>query len=285
MNQKPYSSYHGRKSVFQRILIGVAILLAVVLLLAVVALFVFPATYAGDQVQFDLSWLPWVKSQQDTQIADEGPEPSVIVEEAGPSPSATDQADEPVKVEDLSFYVRRDVPRGLVPFEEGKTPAANQGVIFTSDQTAQLTREAAGEYSYAAVYLTAEEQGSDALAAQCLALADKGVDEIILAEVVPTDNGAALAKLYRDVKTALVDAGWEGRLSLVLEQSLVSGYDDDLFPAIAQSFNRLYFRHTMQNNVKNALNKNGFSTTAYTDTVTVYTAVPNVNYVWAVLPA
>ena len=175
---------------------------------------------------------------------------------------------------------------GLVVYEAGKTPAAGQGAIFTLGQTAELTRKTASEeYDYVAVYLAADEQESDTLVARCLTLADKGADEILLADVTPAEtDGADLAKLYREVKTALDQAKWQGRLGLVLDQNLVgSRYQQELVPAIAQSFDRLYFRSGLREGVRNSLLRNGFSD-SYADIVTVVNSNPGARYSWAVLP-
>ena len=281
MNQKPYHSYHGRRSLGQRILMGIAIVLAVVLLLGVVALFVY---YNNFDFRSSVTNRPKTSAQPDPiQSGDDGEEPIFVIEDPddNPDPDPYKLADDV----DLSFYVSREVPMGLALYEEGKAPTAGQGVIFTLGQTGGLTRKAASEQNYVAVYLTKDEQKSDTLVKQCLTLADKGADEIILADVTPAQtDGADLAKLYREVKTALDEAGWKGRLGLVLDQNLTgSRYHDDLVPAIAQSFERLYFRSGLRDGVRNTLIRNGFSD-SYADIVTVVRSNPGARYSWAVLP-
>ena len=301
MNQKPYSSYHGRKSLLQRILTGVAVLLAAALLLAVVALFVLPnfLTYNGEGTEVDWSWLPWYRepAEQTAPPSDGDIDSEVIFEEPGAETTASPSA--PALAEtDLSFYTRRETPRGLVSGRatgSQGTIADMTGELLTGNGDLRDDRESAREENAALTYAAAwldpnwtaaleDEQFADKLIERCLLLADMGYDEILFSEAVPEGDGADLAKLYRDVKDALDKAGWEGRLGLVLEQSLAgSRYDEDLIPAIAQSFDRLYFRRAMETRVKSALTDNGFSNSP-ADIVTVYGSVPNVTWAWAVLP-
>lgn len=302
MSRKPYSTYHGRKSLGQRILMAIAVILAVALLLALVALFVLPnyMTYNGDTLQFNL---PLPGRGQSGQTASPQPtagegESDIIIDDhpsAPPSPTPT-AADEV----DLSRFERRDVPLGLV-VAAGEGPREGDGSIF--DQHVPGTgdsEELNRSLLYCAVYVnpdwdsileeekTARSTGfEDYITNWCLSAAANGYDEIILSDGVTAANdptGKAQAGLYRRIKAELDEAGWQGRLSLVLDQSLAgSQYDDDLMPAIAQSFERLYFRRAMQANVKSALTTNGFEDKP-TNYVTVYATIPSVNWAWAILP-
>lgn len=303
MSRKPYSTYHGRRSLGQRILMAIAVILAVALLLALVALFVLPnyMTYDGDTLQFNLPLPGRGQGGQATvspQPSAGEEDPDIIIDDhpsaqPSPTPAAGDEVD-------LSGLERRKPPLGLVA--AGVGPREGDDSIF--DMTGDVSkwngdlngdraadRELNLSLSYAAAWLAPDwvqvlerEDFAESLTQRCLALADSGYDEIILSEAVPQDSGADLAKLYRDVRAALDQAGWQGRFSLVLDQSLVGAqYDEDLMPAIAQSFERLYFRRAMQANVKSALEQGGFAGVA-ADYVTVYASIPNVNWAWAILP-
>lgn len=303
MSRKPYSTYHGRRSLGQRILMAIAVILAVALLLALVALFVLPnyMTYDGDTLQFNLP-LPGRGQGQATltpQPTAGEEEPDIVIDDQpsaqpSPTPATVDEVD-------LSQFERRDVPLGLVA-AAGAGPREGDGSIFdmTGDvdkwnEDLNTDRAAARELNlslpYAAAWMAPDwtealegEDFAQSLTQRCLALADSGYDEIVFSEAVPKGDGAELAKLYRAVKDELDKAGWQGRLGLVLDQSLVgSQYDEDLMPAIAQSFDRLYFRRAMQANVKSALTTNGFEDKP-ANYVTVYATIPSVNWSWAILP-
>ncbi len=306
MSRNPYSSYHGRRSLGQRILIAIVIVLVIVLILALAALFILPNTglVTYTETGVELTWPQgWpnpfhAAAKPSAAPAEETPTPSsgedepgfIIDAPASPSPSA------PAADTDLSGYVRRTPTRGLetVSLEE-LLAGPGKGVILDMtgvDPAAEGLSQALADAPYAAAYLNTDQvwfgpEGNasmdfDAWAAQVAAL---GFDELILADVVPEDDGAALAKLYRDTKAALDAGGWKGRLSLVLDQSLAgSSYNEDLMPAIAQSFERLYFRRSLQNATKTALEDGGFDCGVYENIVTVYNTVPNVNFHWAVLP-
>lgn len=305
MSRNLYGTYRGRKSLLQRILTAVAVILAVALLLALVALFVLPnyMTYTGDGLQFNV---PLPKRKPADQTAQ--PLPSAADDEPGfvidDQPSAApSQTPTPGQKADLSQFERRDVPLGLAR-AAGEGPREQDGYIFDEftpnrDSTSGLA-EFNRSFLYAAAYVnpnwelilkedeTARTTGFvDYLTQWCLDAAASGYDEIILSDTVTADNdptGEAQAALYRRIKSELDEAGWKGRLGLVLDQSWAgSQYDADLMPAIAQSFDRLYFRRAMQGNVKTALTTNGFDNKP-ANYVTIYDAIPNVNWSWAVLP-
>ncbi len=321
-----YQNYRGRKPMGRRILTAIVIALAVALVLALIAMVVLPnyVTYTADGAKFDLPFFGGSRGEVEPEALD-SLEPQVIVDSAEPPVAAASAAPgagagagrgpgasaqpgavvsaapvsaAPLAV-DLSGLTRREAPLGL-----SVTPGAGQGGIV--DQTIGLSipgqvpaidrdafRATCQSLPYAAAWLApdwnallAREGGADDLTRWCLTLADGGYDEILFSEAAPADNGAALAQTYQSVKAALAEAGWQGRLGLVLDQGLTgSNYDPSLLPAIAQSFERLYFRSALQNGVRDALTAQGFNG-QNANIVTVYAgAVPgNVRWAWAVLP-
>ncbi len=306
MNRNPYRSYRGRKTLGRRVLTAIVILLAVALLLGLVALVVLPnyAVYTADGLRFDLPLLGKGRGEPTPEpLPDEAQEPEVVIDVPSPtpSPSPTPAPSAPAAV-DLSGLVRREPTLGLVEVA-GAGPGQRQGGIF--DMTGGLTtpgqlpqgdhqaaREVCAQLPYAVAWLApdwaallAREGGEEDLTGWCLALADSGYDEILFSEAVPADDGAALAQTYRAVKAALDQAGWQGRLGLVLDQSLAgSTYAPDLLPAIAQSFGRLYFRRSLRDDVHTALAEAGFDDKAM-NIVTVYDRPQSVRWAWAALPA
>lgn len=289
MSQGPYSSYRGRRGHGRSVLIGVAaalvILLAAVLAGYYLGLFNIPGLPANDAGATPMPSDEAVPSQ----------EPALIIETPAPSPSPSPAA------ADLSAYQVRDIPLGLVEVA-GAGPRAGQGGIF--DMTGGLTtpgqlpqgdrqasREVCAQLPYAVAWLSpdweellARDGGGEDLTEWCLALADSGYDEILFSEAVPADDGAGLARLYTGLKAALAEAKWQGRLGLVLDQALLGeGYDSALAPAIAQSFDRLYFRETLTPANKDLLTGNGFEANGYT-LVTAVSAPADLPYAWAVLP-
>lgn len=302
----------------------IALAVALVLALIAMVVLPNYVTYTADGARFDLPFFDKGRAEVTPEPMD-SQEPQVIVDGAAPpaagasaapgggvgagtSPavsaapgdvvSAAPVSAAPLSV-DLSGLTRREAPLGL-----SVTPGAGQGGIV--DQTIGLadpgqvptidrdaSRATCQGMPYAAAWLAPDwnalltrEGGADDLTRWCLTLADGGYDEILFSEAVPTDNGAALAQTYQSVKAALAWAGWQGRLGLVLDQGLTgSEYDPSLLPAIAQSFERLYFRSALQSGVQNALTAQGFNGQS-ANIVTVYAgAVPgNVRWAWAVLP-
>lgn len=304
MNRKPYSTYHGRKTLLQRILTAVAVILAVALLLALVALFVLPnyidMTYTGDTLQLNLP-LPKRPVQTPSPQPSQGEDDPGFVIDDQPS-AAPSRTPTPGQKTDLSQFERRDVPLGLA-VAEGAGPRERDGYIFRERDPKRDSASGLAERNrdllYAAAYIDPDWDGileedetarttgfADYITNWCLSAAASGYDEIILSDAVTADDdpkGEAQAALYRRVKKELDQAGWQGRLGLVLDQSWAgAGYDADLMPAVAQSFDRLYFRRAMQSNVKTALTTNGFDNKP-ANYVTIYDAIPNVNWSWAVL--
>ncbi len=274
MSQVPYNSYHGRKRHGRSVLIGVVTALVVVLAAVLAGYYCGFFNVPGPSAQPTPPALD-VPTAQPTQ------EPVVVVESASPSPSPTPAA------ADLSGYVPPEkAALGLVltgyDVLSDKAPERDTLVDMTAAdlKTASLPET---EHYLAAWRQVDPAKPEDALA-DCTALAALGFDEIVLASTVPTDDGADLAKLYRDLKSGLAAAGWKGRLGLDLDQELFADkYDGDLIPAVAQSFDRLYFRHTLSAGNKNALTDNGFAADGLT-IVTVTKGPANLNYAWAVLP-
>ncbi len=310
MNRSPYSSYRGRGGLGRKILVAIVILLLIALALALVGLFVLPnyVVYTADGPQLVL---PWFSSRPKPTQA---PVPSAVIDAPSAAPTEGDfvvdtpspsPSPSPSAPADLSDFPRRDVPRGLVS-TAGKVPGEKDGSVFNlptpptdSDLSASVERNRA--LPYAAAYInpdwdsivdeddTARTTGfGDYITAWCLDAAARGYDEIILSDGVTADSDPkheTQAALYRQLKKELADAGWQGRLGLVLDQSLAgSDYDEDLIPAVAQSFDRLYFRHTLQGGMKSALTASGFAGTT-ADIVTLYADIPTgVSWSWAVLP-
>ena len=276
MSRKPFSPYHGRKSLFQRILTGVAILLAVTLLLALVALFVLPnyVVYDGNTIQFSLP-LPGRDRDEQTARPSADPQPSqggeeeptFVIEEPSPTPAPTPS------LQDLPD--RRTAPLGLIPYAQDKTPAARQGFLFTAEQVADFTVETAQEeYTYVAVYVDAEGLEAEELEAQCVTLASQGVDEIVV-------DGEFDPKALRDALPADV---FHGYLSAVAEKepfqkNTQQGQD------YAQYCDRVYVPGGNWNglNLMSYLRSHGFVGGA-ADIVTIVTAPTNANWSWAVLP-
>lgn len=276
MSQVPYNSYHGRKRHGRSILIGVVTALVVVLAAVLVGYYCGFFNVPGPTAQ------P-TPSAQDVPGAQPSQEPVVVVESSAPSPSPSPT---PTAV-DLSGYVPPEkAALGLVLTEYGaladKAPERDTLVDMTAaDLSAAVLPETE---HYLAAWWQVDPAKSEAALEDCAALAALGFDEIVLASAVPTDDGADLAKLYRDLKSGLAAAGWKGRLGLDLDQDLFADkYAEDLIPAIAQSFDRLYFRHTLSGGNKNALTDNGFAADGLT-IVTVTKGPANLNYAWAVLP-
>lgn len=293
MRQNPYSSYRGRKSLGRRILTAIVIALVIVLVLALAALFILPnsglVTYTETGVE--LTW-PRRAAAQPSAAPSGEEEPGFIIDApASPSPSAPAAGEA-----DLSGYVRREPTLGLETVSpEALLAGTDKGVILDMaevDPAAEGLSQALADAPYAAAYLNTDQvwygpEGGATMdfGAWAVQVAALGFDELILADTVPEDDGAALAKLYRDTRAALDAALWQGRLSLVLDQTLAgAGYDEDLMPAIAQSFDRLYFRSSLRDATRAALENGGFDCGVYENIVTVYAAVPNVSYHWAVLP-
>ncbi len=276
MSQVPYNSYHGRKRHGHSILIGVVTALVVVLAAVLVGYYCGFFNVPGPDPR------P-APSVQDVPGAQPTQEPVVVVESASPSPSPSPTP----AAADLSGYVPPEkAALGLVLTEydalSEKAPERDTLVDMTA---ADLKTAALPETEhYLAAWRQVDPAQSEAALEGCTALAALGFDEIVLSSTVPTDDGADLAKLYRDLKSGLAAAGWKGRLGLDLDQDLFADkYDADLIPAIAQSFDRLYFRHTLSGGNKNALTGNGFAADGLT-IVTVTKGPANLNYAWAVLP-
>lgn len=300
MNRSPYSAYRGRKSALQRVLIAIVILLVIALAVAIVALFVLPRyvvdTPNGPQLVLPLfgsgssSATPGPVQTAEVTAAPtaQATDGNVVVEPPSATPSPT-----PSPAPDLADYVPRDIPLGLALTPVDDLEATGNNGILVDMTDVDLAQAGSGlskglaAAPYAAAYF--HLGGSQSVGTEiCITLASLGFDEIVLAEEVPQGSGEHLgddlAQRYVNLKTALDDAGWQGRLGLVLNQDLFdSKYGDGLIPAIAQSFDRLYFRTTLKSANKTALTNGGFTANGYT-LVTVVQNVANLNYAWAILP-
>ncbi len=302
VNHRPYSAYRGRKSWGRRILIALAVILAVALVLAVAAAVILPnyIVYTDDGPRVVL---PLFGGSQPTAAPTPTPseepsqEPAVVVESVTPTPTPTPT---PAPMEP-----RREPTLGLVTFPLEKLVDGSAALKLKADQggvfdltTADLTDVGAildgnRNLPYSAAYLNFEwdilegetrQEFQDAVVDQCVQLAQVGFDELIFSEAVPEDDGAVLVELYKAVKSALDDAGYQGRLSLVLDRDLFAQtYDEALIPTVSQTFERLYFRHTLKEKNRSALTDNGFAADGYT-LVTVVKKATDLNYAWAVLP-
>lgn len=284
MGQTPYSSYHGRKRLGRSILVGVVaalfVVLAAVLAGYYLGLFNVPVTPNQTVTQVPpvpaQSAAPATPVGEDPAVPSPAEDPSVVIETPSPSPSPTPAA------ADLSAYLPRDIALGLVLVTPETLPEASKnGVLVDLSGVAPESLDAAFPAKLAALPYAAAWTDD---AGQAAALAGLGFDELVLTATVPADDGAALAALYRQVKRELTAAGWKGRLALDVDQSLFeSRYDDDLVPAVAQSFDRLYFRKTLTAKNKRALTDAGFTANGKT-LVTAVRGPADLNYAWAVLP-
>lgn len=297
MSQGPYSSYHGRKRPLRSILIGVAAALVVVLL-AVLAGYYFglidvPGGAGGTA---DVSDGPDGGAVSDETV-DPSQAPSVIIDTPGTGTGVGSTATTTPGAEvDLSDCVIRDIPLGLVLTEMDALPeTSNHGVLvdMTEVDLAELDddfSDTLAGYPYAAAWLapdweTIGEDGfQSALTDRCAALAALGFDEIVFNAADPAKvDGDALAEVYTDLREALTDAGWQGRLGLDVDQGWFKADSEAIVPTMAESFERLYFRKTLTDGNKRALTNNGFVATGRT-IVTYTKSVANLSYAWAVLP-
>lgn len=288
MNRNPYSSYRGRTPLGRRILIAIIVLL-VLALCALVAWRFWLSNYVvydenGPHLVLGLP-LATPAPTPDEQ------EPEVVIDIPSAPPSATPAPEEV----DLSAFPRRELPLGLVSLAAwGETPPAGRGAIYDmtdADDLYAITPDANAQLLYSAAYLApnwadaGEDTFADELAGQCVALAARGFDEIILSAADPAKVKAEdLAKAYAAIHTTLNEKGWQGRLGLVLDQGWFRKDTDALISGIAAQFDRLYFHHALSAPNKKALESGGFASTGYS-LVTLYAAPPkNVNWSWAVLP-
>lgn len=296
MNRSPYSAYRGRKGALHKVLIAIVILLVIALAVATLALFVLPnyIVYTPEGPQLVLPMHGSV-SRPSQPPATGSPEPTPDVSDSGivVDPPSAPPSPTPAPVSDLSGFQRRDMSLGLALVTADALPEESKNGVLVDMTSADLTAldsdftEKLAGLPYAAAYLRLG--GSESVDTElCVTLASLGFDELVLAEEVPQGSGEhlgdGLGQRYVDLKKTLDDAGWQGRLGLVLNQDLFDAkYGDALIPAIAQSFDRLYFRTTLKSANKNALTAGGFEANGYTLVTAVQTAA-NLNYAWAILP-
>lgn len=288
MNRSPYSSYRGRTPLGRRILIALVVLLALALCALVAWRF-----WLSNYVVYDENGPHLILGGPLSTPAPspDEQEPEIVID----VPSAQPSAAPGLADVDLSAFPRRELPLGLVsPGAWGEKPPAGQGAIYDmtgADDLYAITPDANAQLLYSAAYLApnwpdaGEETFADELAGQCVALAARGFDEIILSTADPAKVKAEdLAKAYAAIHTALSEKGWQGRLGLVLDQGWFQGNNDALISGIATQFDRLYFQRALSASGKKALEDGGFEATGYS-LVTLYAAPPkNVNWSWAVLP-
>lgn len=288
MNRNPYSSYRGRTPLGRRILIALVVLLALALCALVVWRF-----WLSNYVIYDENGPHLVLGGPLATPAPspDAQEPEVVIDIPSAQPSATPTPEDV----DLSAFSPREIPLGMVsPGAWGEKPPAGRGAIYDMTDAKDLyavTADANAQLLYSAAYLApnwpdaGEETFADELAGQCVTLAAKGFDEIILSTADPAKAKAEdLSKTYTAIHTALTERGWQGRLSLVLDQDWFQGDTDQLIGGIATQFDRLYFQHALASSGRKALEKGGFEVTGYS-LVTLYAAPPkNINWSWAVLP-
>lgn len=265
MNRRPYNSYRGRKSLGQRILMGVAVVLAVVLLLTLVFLFVLYNNFDFRDAE--------VNRPQPTAQPSQEAEPTLIIETPAPS-AAPSPAPGGVDLTDLP--PRRTAPQGLIPYQEGAALGTGQGFLFTAQQADDFTPDTAqNDYGYAAVYLDAAQLEGEELAERCQALAALGVDELVVA-------GDVDAKALRE---ALPAETYHGYLSVVagkfpFQNDTAQGRD------LARYCDRVYVPGGDWGglNLYAYLTDNGFAG-SHGDIVTIVTAPLSVSWSWAILPS
>lgn len=323
--KNPYSTYRGRKSWLRRILMAIVILLFIALAAAIVGLFVLPdyVEYTSDGgAKLVLPFFGGGKGKETpAPTPDVTVDPTDIVIETPPptptpSPSPTSK---PV------LYPRRDVTLGLVDYQlprvlDGSAKeslAAGRGALVDmTDSDGRLLDgidpdelRAANQtlpYSAAIVSCFGADGTPDAYAADridwCLTLAGLGFDEIVLANAdytahreahgddihsVPVDE-EKVTGFYQDLRTALDDLGYEGRLSVVcakdtFQNGVSAGGQSG--EAVAQIFDRVYVPGGNWGgfNLYKYLKDNGFrGSTA--DIVTTVGKPISANYSWAILP-
>lgn len=261
-----------------------------------------------------------------TQTADPSlgasPDPDDVIfdepaQTAQPNPSPTPKPE---------FYPRRDTKLGLVGYElprllDGSAKeslASNRGAIFDMTQNTPdflddvdfadiRAANQALPYSVALVYCFGADGTPDAYADDriewCKTVAGLGFDEILIANAdytayldahspddmrgVTVDEGAVTA-FYTDLRAALDDLGYEGRLSVVCaKETFLSGVSKggQSGQAVAANFERVYVPGGNWNgfNLFKALKDMGFTGTT-ADIVTTVTKPISANYSWAILP-
>lgn len=289
MNRSPYSSYRGRTPLGRRILIAIVVLLVLALCALVVWRF-----WLSNYVVYDENGPHLVLGGPLATPAPspDAQEPEVVIDVPSAQPSSTPAPEEV----DLSIFPRRELPLGLVSLGAwGEKPPAGRGAVYDMTGAKDLyavTADANAQLLYSAAYLApdwskaGEEAFAENLSGQCVALAARGFDEIILSAADPAKVKAEdLSKTYAAIHTALTERGWQGRLGLVLDQGWFRKDTQALISGIATQFDRLYFQHALSASGKKALEDGGFEATGYS-LVTLYAAPPkNVNWSWAVLPS
>lgn len=288
MNRSPYSSYRGRTPLGRRILIAIVVLLVLALCALVAWRF-----WLSNYVVYDENGPHLVLGGPLATPAPspDAQEPEIVIDVPSAQPDPTPAPEEV----DLSAFPRRELPLGLVsPGAWGEEPPAGRGAVYDMTDPGGLyavTADANAQLLYSAAYLApdwstaGEETFAEDLSVQCVALAARGFDEIILSAADPAKAKAdGLAETYAAIHSALAKGGWQGRLGLVLDQGWFRSDSGELISGVATQFDRLYFQNALSASGKKALEDGGFASTGYS-LVTLYAAPPkNVNWSWAVLP-
>lgn len=323
MKFNPYSTYRGRKSWLRRILIAIVIVLVIALIAAVIGGFVLQnyVEYTPDGPRLVIPFFGGSKpapapTQAVRPSLGASPDPDDIIFDE-PAQTAQPNVSPTPKPE---FYPRRDTKLGLVGYEwprllDGSAKeslAANRGAIFdmTQDDPHLLddvdfaevrAANQALPYSVALVYCFGADGSPDTQADSviewCKTVAGLGFDEIVLGNAdytayLEVHEGTAdqqkVTDFYADLRAALDDLGFEGRLSVICpKETFLSGVSKggQSGQAVADSFQRVYVPGGNWNgfNLYKALKDMGFTGTT-ADIVTTVTKPISANYSWAILP-
>lgn len=297
--KNPYSTYRGRKSWLRRILIAIVVLLVIALAAAIVGLFVLPdyVVYTPDGPQLVLPFFGGKGPDASTPTPDVTVDPTtdIVIETPSPSPSPT--VTPPPAPDPDSLPPRRDTPLGLTGFawprlldgSAKESLAKGRGAIFSTEgadlDDASLTVQTPQDLPYAAALVPYDPEDGETAIRTCQALVAKGFDEVILtpAEGISLSDADAAA-FYGDLRKALEDYHFNGRISIVAEKAPFQN-DTALGRAIAEQFDRVYVPGGNWGglNLYKYLKDNGFrGTTA--DIVTTVNKPISANYSWAILP-
>lgn len=300
MKTGPYSTYRGRKSWLRRILIAIVVLLVIALAAAIVGLFVLPnyVEYTSDGPRLVL---PFFGKQGETTSP---PTPDTVIDPTGvvidtppPSPSPSLAVTPPPAPDPDSLPPRRDAPLGLTGYAwprllDGSAKESlpkGRGAIFSLEdadfEDPALTVQTPQDLPYAAALVPYDPQDGETAIITCQTLASKGFDEVILtpAEGVSASD-ADTAAFYGDLRQALEDYHFNGRISIVAEKAPFQN-DTALGRAMAEQFDRVYVPGGNWNgfNLYKYLKDNGFQGTT-ADIVTTVSKPISANYSWAILP-
>ncbi len=295
--KNPYSTYRGRTNWLRRILLAIVILLVIALIAAVAGLFVLPnyVEYTPDGPRLVIPFFGGGEGKETPAPTPDGTvDPTdIVIETLPPSPSPTVA---PPPAPD-SLPPRRDTPLGLVGYEfprllDGSAKeslAKGRGEIFSVEgadlDDPVLTIQMPQDLSYAAALVPFEPTDSETAIVTCQTLASRGFDEVILTLAEESSaSDADIIAFYGDLKDALADYHFNGRVSIVGEKAPFQN-DTALGRAMAAQFDRVYVPGGNWNgfNLYKYLKDNGFTGTT-ADIVTTVTKPISANYSWAILP-